>query len=116
MNSVVILFICDLDELVNDILLTINAEWVERSSHDIPETSLVEGDEHDEEEENNPNKMKVLGENHKLKEEMKDLAKEFQVLHRNMDLIMEQNKKVMQQNAELISLLEASGIQGSHVP
>merc|ERR1712194_683163 len=189
MNSVVILFICDVDELNFDILQTINANWTERASSHLIETPSDEDGENSKyegtnPEETNPKKadqeetcsekehaceievavagqdvhpkeehareievavaghnqrlatdcvfskevvvvavvfvvvvvvvmvvvlVNLSGENHKLKEEMKNLAQGFQVLDANMDAIMEHNEMVMQQNAKLLSLLEQIG-------
>merc|ERR1712194_924919 len=148
MNSVVILFICDVDELNFDILQTINGGWTERASYHPKETPSIENSENSKDKETDPEDtnfemthpkgetcsdkveaavaghneqlaadradskgVSLSGQNHELKEEMSHLAQEFQVLHANMDAVMEQNQKVMRQNAELISLLKSSGVE-----
>jgi len=156
MNSVVILFICDVDELNFDILVTINENWAERASYHPIETPSVEDSENSKDKETDPEetnyektskgeirpekeqaceievavaghnerqapdhanskKTSLSGENNGLKEEMAHLAQEFQVLHANMDAVMEQNQKVMLQNAELVSLLKVAGVKGANV-
>jgi len=98
-----------------------NSDWVERASYHPPKAAdIEEGDGVDKgvdkDVETNLNEANLSGENCRLKEEMKNLTQEFQVLHRNMDAIIEQNEKVMQQNSELLSLLKASGVLGSNLP
>lgn len=95
MNSVVIVFICDVDELFYDILLTINPDWVERSSFQAPKEAVLEGSRHDEDEETN-NETKLSGENRKWETTVQHLEGEVQTLKETFELVLKQNEELKQ--------------------
>merc|ERR1711957_281746 len=89
MNSVVILFICDIDELFFDILLAINPDWVERSSYQSPEESSDKMDK-----DNKDNETRRTNETSikDLQEQVQTLNWNVKMLHKNVEMLTEQLK------------------------
>merc|ERR1711957_19510 len=117
MNSVVIIFICDMDELVFDILMTINPGWVERSSYQEPVQPVIENQKRDTDEETNVKETNITEsekntvlegavqnlehEVHMLKKDVAEQNEEVKTLHKTLEMVLEKN-------AELSRLLMSS--------
>jgi len=94
-NSVVILFITDVDELFYDILMVINPHWVETMSPEEEEESDAEpgrGEKDEEDSQQQQTKRNLDYQN--LEGDVQKLKKDVQVLHKTMDLLQEQNAEL----------------------
>mmetsp|Transcript_34458 Transcript_34458/g.60582 ORF Transcript_34458/g.60582 Transcript_34458/m.60582 type:complete len:182 (+) Transcript_34458:5970-6515(+) len=101
LNSVVILFICDVDELIYDILIVINSGWVKRMTHQGQEASVTEPNGHDEEKGTEETNHRLVmknksgsGTNRDLEGAVESLERQVQILRTNMDMLMEQNTEL----------------------
>lgn len=109
MNSVVILFITDVDELVYDILTVINPDWVETMSPEVKEESEDKpvSHEQDGEEDLQEQQTKQAGVYNLKKYD--NLVRDFEILHKNMDIMQEQNaqlKKDVEKLHEYMGLMQ----------
>jgi hypothetical protein len=98
MNSVIILFINDLDELIYDILVCINQGWCERVANGADEEEPATGSNEDDEE-NCPTGIKVkeaklTQEKYTLAGKVQHLEQQVQVILKNVDMLMQQNKEL----------------------
>mmetsp|Transcript_34074 Transcript_34074/g.62668 ORF Transcript_34074/g.62668 Transcript_34074/m.62668 type:complete len:397 (-) Transcript_34074:283-1473(-) len=97
-NSVVILFICDIDELLYDILVSANSDWVDSMCYQVQEESVAPVSEKNKspdddsirEEQNAEGNRDVEG----LWHVVHILDKEVQTLRQNMDMLVEENTKL----------------------
>jgi len=87
-NSVVILFICDLDELLFDIVMTVGPDWAESSSYQAP--VHVDMDEESEHEKIEKLDLKFQLLDCALEDQIQRLDLKFQTLDKNTEALMEQ--------------------------
>jgi len=82
MNSVVILFICDVDELIFEILMVVNSAWVDKLCYQEDNDSVERGSEVE-----YINKRNLEG-------AVEDLEKDIQKLQKTMDTMMYENAEL----------------------
>ncbi len=117
MNAVVILFICDLDEMFYDILMTTNPSWVKKITlQDDEEEEIPIGQEKDDEEippeagsQENCQVLDVQGQPLSVQA----LSGEVQGLKDLVGTLQRTVKLVSKENAKLIQLLEVQQSQQS---
>jgi len=99
-NSVIILFICDIDELIYEILEVINAEWVEKMSfhkneehsEDVEAPTKSKSKYDDDSESDTEETQNWSGSNRDLEGVVQGLEREVQTLNETMELLVENNK------------------------
>ena len=99
MNSVVILFITDVDELFYDILCVINPDWVERMQC-LEESDVTIGIREKEEDSVKDcgleeDGLEEVSHRRNLEDTITSLKTEMHVLHKTMDQLQEQNAELM---------------------
>ena len=100
-NSVVILFVCDVDELFHDILMTINPNWAERSSLQASREPVTEDGRHEEDEATNLRETRhretnLYGEKPTLEAKVEKLDGEVQALKESFEIVLSQNSELKQ--------------------